>query len=534
MKKRDKMKMMGILILLLAVITVAITLILVSRLSKTAGKDQKEETFDRSVSGMLSNAYILKSEEKDIIVLYRGETYLAEGKPEKKYTGVADIELTKGKVTKIYAKPSTIKGVLTSYSSKSVQIEGYEPLSAEKDLPVYLVASSGHAKIPVRQGKISDLVVGNSKVELVVAEQKACALVSYQEDMAEKVRVLLKNGKENTYASLFVCSGDAYTVDGNKGKKDTVTDAEKLLKGEKTGYVLINEIPMEDYIRYVLPSEMPLSFSYEALKAQAVCARTFTYGQMKNDTYARYGANLDDSIAYQAYHATTSYEVTDQAVADTAGMVMTYKGKLADCYYYSTSPGYSENLEVWNAASPGYLLAENHTREKTKDLSSDKAFHKFITAKADAYDENSPYFRWTATLSAKLGMDETYGKLKKLKVNKRSTSGYVLSLTMVFEKGERTIEKENEIRYALGKYLLDLDLADGTNKHRASSVPSACFEIKSQKKGTIVLTGGGFGHGIGMSQYGADAMGKEGKKWQEILGFYFKDVTFTNVFDLDT
>ena len=127
---------------------------------------------------------------------------------------------------------------------------------------------------------------------------------------------------------------------------------------------------------FVLPSEMPLSFSYEALKAQAVCARTFTYGQMKNDTYARYGANLDDSIAYQAYHATTSYEVTDQAVADTAGMVMTYKGKLADCYYYSTSPGYSENLEVWNAASPGYLLAENHTREKTKDLSSDKAFHK--------------------------------------------------------------------------------------------------------------------------------------------------------------
>ena len=293
------MKMMGILILLLAVITVAITLILVSRLSKTAGKDQKEETFDRSVSGMLSNAYILKSEEKDIIVLYRGETYFAEGKPEKKYTGVADIELTKGKVTKIYAKPSTIKGVLTSYSSKSVQIEGYEPLSAEKDLPVYLVASSGHAKIPVRQGKISDLVVGNSKVELVVAEQKACALVSYQEDMAEKVRVLLKNGKENTYASLFVCSGDAYTVDGNKRKKDTVTDAEKLLKGEKTGkeikispdtggllyrcdkngnpygsgyegdlilrkekkgYVLINEIPMEDYIRYVLPSEMPEAF----------------------------------------------------------------------------------------------------------------------------------------------------------------------------------------------------------------------------------------------------------------------------------
>lgn len=573
MKKRDKMKMIGVLILLLAIVTVIVTLVLVSRLSGTTGKDQKEETFDHSVSGILKNAYILKSEKKDIIVLYQGETYLAEGKPEKSYTGVADVELTKGKVTKIYAKPSTIQGVLTSYSSKSVQIEGYEPLDAEENLPVYLVASSGHAKIPVRQGVVSDLVIGNSKVDLVVADKKACALVSYQEDMVENVRVLIKNGKENTYAALYACCKEAYTIDGRKSKKNIIADAKKLLQGqkngkevrisaengellyrcdkdgnpcgfgyegdlifrkEKNGYVLLNELPIEDYVRYVLPSEMPLSFSYEALKAQAVCARTFTYGQMKGDTYAGYGANLDDTVAYQAYHATTSYEVTDQAVADTAGMVMTYNGNLADCYYYSTSPGYSENLEVWKGKSPGYLVAENHTREKTKDLSSDQAFHKFITAKADAYDENSPYFRWNATLSAKLGMDEKYGRLKKLKVNKRSSSGYVLSLTMIFEDGKRTIEKENEIRYALGKYLLDLDLSDGTNKHCAASVPSACFEIKSQKKGEIVLSGGGFGHGIGMSQYGADAMGKEGKNWQEILGFYFKDVTFTNVFDLDT
>ena len=61
-----------------------------------------------------------------------------------------------------------------------------------------------------------------------------------------------------------------------------------------------------------------------------------------------------------------------------------------------------------------------------------------------------------------------------------------------------------------------------------SSVPSACFEVKSQKDGTIVLTGGGFGHGIGMSQYGADAMGREGKNWQEILTYYYKDVEITN------
>lgn len=79
-----------------------------------------------------------------------------------------------------------------------------------------------------------------------------------------------------------------------------------------------------------------------------MCAHIYIRAD-ENDTYARYGANLDDSIAYQAYHATTSYEVTDQAVADTAGMVMTYKGKLADCYYYSTS---RDILKIWKYGMP--------------------------------------------------------------------------------------------------------------------------------------------------------------------------------------
>lgn len=80
------------------------------------------------------------------------------------------------------------------------------------------------------------------------------------------------------------------------------------------GYVLINDVPIETYLRYVVPSEMPTKFSYEALKAQAVCARTFAYKQMQGNTYAEYGANLDDSTAFQVYHAASAYEVTDRAV----------------------------------------------------------------------------------------------------------------------------------------------------------------------------------------------------------------------------
>lgn len=570
MKKKDKMKMLVILLLILTAVAVVVTFIIVSRLSHPVERTISNDRFEKSFSGILENVYIKANGENEIIVLYDGKNYIARETAADNYTGVADIELSQGKITKIYAKSASIKGTLTSYSETSVQIEGYEPLACSEDLPVYFVTDqSGDAK--VRQTSVKNLVIGNSQVELVVADGQACAIVQHKKDKVDNIRVLLKNGTSVFYPDICITSDSTYQTDGASVAKKKVTSAKDCLKNckngkeirihtekgqlylcdaggkikksgyagdlilrkEKGGYVLINELPIEEYVRYVLPSEMPVSFSYEALKAQAVCARTFAYRQMRGDTYAKYGANLDDTTAFQVYHATETYEITNQAVEDTKGLVLTYNGKLIDCYYYSTSSGYSENLEVWDAKSPGYLVAENNTKETTKNLSKKKNFHKFITQSVESYDCNSPYYRWTATLSGKLGMDEKYGRLKSMKVNERSESGYILSLTVVFEKGERTYEKENDIRFALGKYLLSLTLSDGTERTDYSSVPSACFEVKSQKNGKIVLTGGGFGHGIGLSQYGADSMGKEGKNWQEILCFYYHDVTITDVFDLE-
>jgi stage II sporulation protein D len=231
------------------------------------------------------------------------------------------------------------------------------------------------------------------------------------------------------------------------------------------------------------------------------------------------------------YHATETYEATDLAVEETKGEVLTYSGRLVDCYYYSTSPGYSENLEVWNADSPAYLVTENQTKVETMDLSNDDIFHVFITEKVSSYDVASPYYRWTATLSSVLGMDAQYGRIQGLKVDKRSSSGYIRVLTVIFEQGERTYDREDDIRAALGKYLLKVELMDGTSRTSLSLLPSACFEVKSQGDGTIVLTGGGFGHGIGLSQYGADAMAREGKSYSEILEFYYKGATIINESD---
>lgn len=565
--KKNKMKLLGIVLLVITAVSVVLTFLIVARLTHPAGEDgETQMVFKESVSGTIENAYVLSNEENKVIILYHGKKYIASQTAEKDYTGVADLELSQGKIVHIYAKPQGVSGVLASYTKDTVQIEGYEPLGCVDNLPVYVMQEEEDEQA-VRQGSLSDLIVGNTKVQLVVAGKKACALVVYSQVQPKKIRVLLKNKNQITYSDLTVkCSGVClvgekeyqkgeliHAMDCLAGKKEgedvCVTPRKGLLylcdsSGKKQGFgyegtlifrkkgeglVLINELPVEDYVRYVLPSEMPSSFSEEALKAQAVCARTFAYRQMKSEDCAGYGANLDNTTAYQVYHGAEPTEETNQAVRDTEGMVLTFGGELIDCYYYSTSSGYGENLEVWDAKSPLYLTQGKYTAGGRKNLSKRSLFHSFINKSVSSYDDASPYYRWTAVLSDKLGMDEKYGKLKGMKVEERSRSGYVLKLTVSFETGDRTYEKENDIRYALGKYLLSLTLADGSKRTSFHSVPSACFEVASVGDGTIVLKGGGFGHGIGMSQYGADAMGREGKSWQEILAYYYKDVEVTSV-----
>jgi stage II sporulation protein D len=395
---------------------------------------------------------------------------------------------------------------------------------------------------------------------------KSAAAEETTDENDDTIRVLIKNDSEYTYGALYVTGDKKCTVDGKRIKAGKAISAAKYLKNEAEGsevrvevndggmlylcskkgkkltegyegdfilrkygegYVLINELPVETYLRYVLPSEMPPGFSYEALKAQAVCARTFAYMQMGSDSFAVYGADLDDSTSSQVYHASETYESTDSAIEDTKGKILTSGGETIECYYYSTSPGYSENLEVWNAKSPSYLVAENHTKEKTVDLTDSETFHNFISESVDSYDAESPFYRWTATLSSSLGMDEEYGRLKEMYVKSRSSSGYITGLTVVFENGSRTYDREDAIRFALGKYISKLKLSDGSVRTNLTALPSACFEVASQSDGTIILKGGGYGHGIGMSQYGADAMGDEGMSYKEILKYYYNNVEIT-------
>ena len=120
------------------------------------------------------------------------------------------------------------------------------------------------------------------------------------------------------------------------------------------GIVVVNEVGIEDYLKKVVPSEMPSGFNLEALKCQAVCARSYAYTELSNNYYSAYGAHIDDSIQFQVYNNSQRAESTDTAVDETAGQVLSYNGEVVKTYYYSTSCGSTTDVTLWGNTTENY------------------------------------------------------------------------------------------------------------------------------------------------------------------------------------
>ena len=104
--------------------------------------------------------------------------------------------------------------------------------------------------------------------------------------------------------------------------------------------LLINELALEEYLYAVVPSEMPTYYGIEALKVQAVCARSYAYRHLLANSLSRYGAHVDDSVSYQVYNNIPENEESVLAVKDTYGRVIEYEGEIITAYYFSTKWAY--------------------------------------------------------------------------------------------------------------------------------------------------------------------------------------------------
>ena len=305
---------------------------------------------------------------------------------------------------------------------------------------------------------------------------------------------------------------------------------------ESSGLVLVNQVGMEDYVAAVISSEIGEESPKEALKAQAVCARTYIM-KSQGKKYKKYNAKGDDSVSYQVYNKNVPGENSIKAANETKGTVMKYKGKLINAYYFSTSWGYTTDYRIWGIKKQKYLKETNLTTI-TENISNEKIFDKYIKEKPKSVEKKSPFYRWTTYLTTKQIENSIYknmavnvGTINRMEINKRG--GIVAQMTIYGDKRQISIVNQNQIRKILSSYYSTIKLSDKTKRTKLSMLPSAFISIKSVYKNNkldgIKIYGGGFGHGSGMSQSAACQMAKKGKGYKEILATFYNDVEITSL-----
>lgn len=260
----------------------------------------------------------------------------------------------------------------------------------------------------------------------------------------------------------------------------------------------IEHIPLEQYVVGVVAAEMPADFELEALKAQALTARTYIVKQMLNDQPIQLpkGANVTDTIMHQVYYSDEELKQRwgadydwkmkriIEAVQATQGQVITYNNAPIEAAFFSTSNGFTENSEAyWQNDFPYLKSVASPWDEK-----SPKFYHQTVMSVAE----------FEQRLGVKLPSDGSVGVILSRTPGKR--------VDVVEINGKRL--KGREIREKL-----DLKSTDFTWVRKGND---------------IVITTKGYGHGVGMSQYGANFLAKQGKTYEDIVKYYYRGVTVSS------
>jgi len=348
---------------------------------------------------------------------------------------------------------------------------------------------------------------------------------------------------------------------------------------------LVNETRLEEYLYSVVPSEMPVKFGLEALKVQAVAARAYAARAILSSKYGAYGAHLDDSTSSQVYNNISEQEISTLAVKETAGIIPVFENQIVDTRFFSTSCGYTANFhEVWSneqnefpSNKVPYLTAKPQYSGNMPDLFKEENFRAFLNQKdMPGYDRFSPFFRWNVKMTRQQleavlshNLPEIYkqqplfvltktaegfyiskeipseiGTLLNIEVMLRGEGGNIMELEITTTRGVFKILKEYNIRRALEpvNHLSDepivLNCHDGSKRENFPLLPSAFAYIdfsrdKDGKIEEIFIYGGGYGHGVGMSQYGTYGLTLMGKTWQEIISHYYPGSKLINLYKMD-
>ncbi len=377
----------------------------------------------------------------------------------------------------------------------------------------------------------------------------------------KEIKISYTNGKFNIYTegNMFPDRVDGPVeitsnfgllgVSGLKraGKQALYHGAFELTPNSNGTFNLVNMIEVEDYLKGVVPNEMPVHFGLEALKAQSVAARNYALSpRIKSSP----NYDLVDSVASQVYFgANTEKPLSNQAVEETEGIVAIYDWDLILAQYSSTAGGYTESFS--NAFSdpktkefPSDDKPYLHARPDIigqAPLNKEEDAQNYYKSKPDAYDIRSPYFRWEREWTA----DELKNALETTLVS-QSATGFVHP---AFKKGDKLddLVELNVVKRGDSGKIIEMEIITRSQKYKifkelvvrrlltkdGKALPSAnvVFDNIQDEYGNLITIhayGGGFGHGVGMSQYGAGFMGSEMHiPYDKILQHYYTGITLS-------
>lgn len=587
---------------------------------------------------VITNAYVLNSNNSGITIFCGGaeRTYyyenvetttenLNESTTENSVSNnieigsLVDIKIKGNTLLTVTPYSNKISDEIKSSTDKTIELYNSGVMQLCQDFKVYSVADGS-----IKWKNISDIIVGTDIAEYFIKDGKICGILINKIASPNNIRVGINTTgfKSLIHSNVILTAttdfevnigadikqykaGDILTISKeqnsdlfgkqritikptNNGKTIIKSISRSWAEGKNpeyrgeievskkdSGYTIVNKIDIEQYLYSVIPSEMPTSYGIEALKVQAITARSYAYNQYYVNRFHEYGANVDDSVNSQVYNNISEDENSIKAVDETKGKCITYDGKVVSANFFSTSAGITVNSgDVWAnsitrqypADTPEYLKSNIQDSEKDYgDLSVEENAYKFFKDNnVKSYDSNFPLFRWNVSMSKEeisasinsnikerystspkfiktLQQDGTFkskniesiGELKDLEVVKRGKGGNIMEMKIIGTNATVLVSTEQNIRglikpkqYIKDKPSIALTKKDGSILNDMSSMPSTLyiFDKISDENGnlkSIKFYGGGYGHGVGMSQNGVKGMADNGLGVNEIIQHFY-------------
>lgn len=299
-------------------------------------------------------------------------------------------------------------------------------------------------------------------------------------------------------------------------------------------FYIINKLNIEDYLKGVVPSEMPESFKYEALKAQAVASRSYVLSRIKEKNIYDV-TSTPDTQAYLGMDKEN--EKTNRAVSETEGEVITYDGKIIEAVYHSTSGGHTENNEnVWNSIPYPYLRGVE-----------------------SPYEDKSPHYNWSKSFTnykvqrviKKYIFDNNLsdiGEVLSLEIIKKGVSPRVVDIKIIGMYDELILkgttfqsifglkstwfdfEFKSYSSFSITSFLTMIEIIPLFKSSFESIVTkftpyeNVVFDARKKRWDIVIFTGKGWGHGVGMSQWGAQGLSENGYNYIDIIKHYYTGV----------